>query len=418
MSGLALPAGMLEWLVDLLCGYAILVESLRFRRAQGIARRMGYRTRDSWRDMTVEDAFQIQLALGHLEFPQVFGLAIFFALFKTYGIPSISRLLKHTGHLTDKATVSKRAADTGVILAEIVLNSPSSDRAIAAVARMNQLHAPYRKGNRISNDDMLYTLSLFALEPSRWVQLYEWRRLTDLELCAVGTYWKSLGDAMGITYEVLPGASSGWTDGLQWLEEIKTWSLAYEETYMMPARSNREVADETIKVLLWNVPHRFLPFATDVIKVLMGDRLRQSMLFEEPSAFARKFTVIILGIRRFVIRHLCLPRPYFQRVLHHTEKPDPKTGRYHQVGYLAHPWYVRPSLRSRWNFKGWLRWTIRSPLPGDGGETYIPQGYHLHEIGPRPLADKTALPTQDVETHFNQVVSGGCPFRGLSTLSS
>lgn len=32
--------------------------------------------------MTVEEAFDIQVALGKIEFPQTFGVSIFFALFK------------------------------------------------------------------------------------------------------------------------------------------------------------------------------------------------------------------------------------------------------------------------------------------------------------------------------------------------
>lgn len=50
---------------------------------------------------------------------------------------------------------------------------------------MNYLHGRYQKANKISNDDMLYTLSLFILEVERWVRLYEWRKLTPMEICAL-----------------------------------------------------------------------------------------------------------------------------------------------------------------------------------------------------------------------------------------
>jgi hypothetical protein len=50
---------------------------------------------------------------------------------------------------------------------------------------MNYLHSRYQKAGKISNDDMLYTLSLFVLEVKRWVGLYEWRSLTPLEICAM-----------------------------------------------------------------------------------------------------------------------------------------------------------------------------------------------------------------------------------------
>jgi len=65
---------------------------------------------------------------------------------------------------------------------------------------MNHLHAPYIAAGRISNDDLLYTLSVCITEPIRFINLYEWRRLNELEMCALGVFWKSLGDAMRIEY--------------------------------------------------------------------------------------------------------------------------------------------------------------------------------------------------------------------------
>jgi hypothetical protein len=138
--------------------------------------------------MTLQDAHSMQLALAELEFPTVFSVSVFFALFKTYGIPSISKLLVATGQLLDPETASKRAADTGVVITEVVLNKPDSERAISGIAFMNYLHGRYIKAGKISNDDMLYTLSLFVLEPIRWTAKYEWRGVTDFERCAMGVY--------------------------------------------------------------------------------------------------------------------------------------------------------------------------------------------------------------------------------------
>lgn len=66
-------------------------------------------------------------------------------------------------------TTSKRAADTSVLLTNMVIGRPGSRRAIQAVARTRFLPAAYRKHGQISDDDMLYTLSLFVLKPIRWV---------------------------------------------------------------------------------------------------------------------------------------------------------------------------------------------------------------------------------------------------------
>ena len=184
-----------------------------------------------------------------------------------------------TGQLADLETASKRIADTGVLLLEFALNEPSSERATQAIARMNFLHAPYQKSGKISNNDLLYTLSLFALEPARWVAKYEWRSLTDLELCACGTYWKSMGDAMEISFQCLPSYKVGWKDGLHWLNEIEQWSLHYEEGNMVPALSNKQLADSHFDIMCINVPKMLLPVCRTMVSVLLGDRLQKAMMW-------------------------------------------------------------------------------------------------------------------------------------------
>jgi hypothetical protein len=177
--------------------------------------------------MTLADAHAIQRSLAVLSFPTTFSVSVFFALFKTYGIPSISKLLVATGQLSAPETASKRAADTGVVITEVVLNTPDSERVVGGIALMNYLHGRYIKAGKISNEDMLYTLSLFVFEPIRWTVKYDWRGVTDFERCGMGVYWKDLGEAMEISYGVLPSASLGWSDGFHWLEELEAWSLVY-----------------------------------------------------------------------------------------------------------------------------------------------------------------------------------------------
>ena len=143
---------------------------------------------------------------------------------------------------------------------------------------MNYIHSVYRKSGKILDDDMLYTLSLFALEPGRWINRYEWRELSELERCALGTFWKSIGDAMEISYEKLPSSKSGFKDGLQWMDEIQAWSETYEVQHMVPHRDNHQTAEETVEILLWTVPHILRPLGRKMIYFLMDDRLRAAMM--------------------------------------------------------------------------------------------------------------------------------------------
>lgn len=143
---------------------------------------------------------------------------------------------------------------------------------------MNFLHSRYQKSGKILDSDMLYTLSLFALEPGRWVGEHEWRSLTDVELCACGTYWKAMGDAMSISNAELPSFGKGWTDGLHWLEEIKVWSIKYEEAHMVPAATNQQLANSHLDLLFINLSPILASLAKSVVAVLLGERLRGAMM--------------------------------------------------------------------------------------------------------------------------------------------
>lgn len=83
---------------------------------------------------------------------------------------------------------------------------------------------------------------------------------------------------MGIDYNGRL-TSEEWTDGLQFYEEIKAWAEGYEETYMVPAKTNKKTADELVPLLLFYVPKRFKAAASNIVCVLMGDRLRAAMMY-------------------------------------------------------------------------------------------------------------------------------------------
>lgn len=198
---------------------------------------------------------------------------------QTYGIPTISTLLLKTSQFSDPATSFKRYADTGTLIGEFMAFEPRSERAQTAIARTKFQHKGYRASGKILEEDMLYTLGLFAAEPIRFVGLYEWREMSDMERCAVGTYWKSLGDALSISYEALPSGKTGFRDGIHWLEEICAWSQQYESQHMEPHPRNKEIADRTIDVLVYNLPGFMKPLGVYFVSYLMDDRLRRAMMY-------------------------------------------------------------------------------------------------------------------------------------------
>lgn len=179
-------------------------------------------------------------------------------------------------YIYPNAHIPQRLVDTSVIIIEMVIQPPGSIRSTQAIARMNYIHSVYRRS--ITNDDKLYTLSLFLLEPIRWINRYEWRQLTPLEIAGMSIFWKRVGDAMKIDFSDLPSAESGWQDGLAFFDEVREWSERYEKVKMVPAASNHDTANHTTNLLLWRVPAGMKAFGVKVVSALMDVRLRRAML--------------------------------------------------------------------------------------------------------------------------------------------
>lgn len=150
-------------------------------------------------------------------------------------------------------------------------------------------------------------------KPVEWINKTEWRLLTELEICAMGVFHKSMGDAMKIEYTVLPGSQRGWKNGLQFYEELDRWSKDYENTNMVPHRNNYLTAVETRNLLLLTIPPFLHAAVRGVLAAGLDDLLREAIMFEAPSETACKFLDGFIALRRLLLRHLALPRPSFMR---------------------------------------------------------------------------------------------------------
>ncbi|KAH0562356.1 hypothetical protein GP486_002947 [Trichoglossum hirsutum] len=383
--------------------YLYFVKRFRFYRSETMPSRLGYTNRKAFSRMTVEDAWKIHNFLVEFEFPTIFSTATMFALFKAYGIPSISSLLCMTGQFSSKDTVDKRYTDTGCLLLEAVLNPPASPRAIEAIARINYLHSTYRATGKITDADMLYTLSLFALEPSRWVAKYEWRELTSLEKCAVGTLWKRLGDALGVNFDLLPGSREG----------LGRWGGVAGTTGQLESRvpgcshGARTYEQEGCR-------RDFVPHCVEATNEIQAHRKadsrgdsggKASRSYDSYLTFIRTFN----SIRKFVLLRLTLPRVRPKKRL----PIAASSGRIHARRYNIQPWYVKPTIVSRCGPAAWRTWLQGGVLPGDQGDKYFPQGFIASELGPTTLREcgkeKMEAERQRLESELTSEI-GKCPF--------
>ena len=102
--------------------------------------------------------------------------------------------------------------------------------------------------------------------------------MSDLEMCACGTYWKNMGDAMEISYKKLPSFARGWRDGLHWLDEVREWSDEYEKAHMVPSDTNKYLTDSQFAYILPNLPAKYREPCKHTAVALLGDRLRRSVM--------------------------------------------------------------------------------------------------------------------------------------------
>ncbi|KAE8154458.1 67 kDa myosin-cross-reactive antigen family protein [Aspergillus avenaceus] len=368
--------------------YLVLVACLRFRRLRNLYRKYHqYSTREGMAKMTEHDAWAIQTQLLQLEFPATSLKALQFALFRTYGIPSISRLLLKTSQLANPTTSFKRYADTGALIGQFMTFAPTSDRAITAIARTKFLHTGYRASGKILESDMLYTLSLFAIQPIRFVEMFEWRSFSELERCAIGTYWKSLGDALDIDFRALPSGCTGFRDGVHFIDELTEWSCQYEVEHMKPSPENKAVADKTMDVLIYSLPGWLKGSGVRLASCLMDERLRVAMMYDSPHRAYYAVIRAAVAVRRFSLRYLMLPRPESLRQEAFSESPN-QYGRYYIQLWSGAPYYVQPTFWNRWGPSAWFTWLLGLPLPGDEGDKFSPRGYETADLGPSSFEGK------------------------------
>ncbi|KAI0444897.1 hypothetical protein F4803DRAFT_510222 [Xylaria telfairii] len=402
------------WTLTAVVGYVILCTTLRHSQKRAMEEKFNYRGRPSLATITLKDAHAIQTWLAEQQFPSAFSAAIFFALFKTYSIPSISRLLATTrqfGKPGDIHATSKRAADTSVLLTNMVMRPPGSPQAQLAIARTNYLHNIYRRAGRISNDDMLYTLSLFTLQPMRWTAIYDWRPLSDMERCALATCFKVWGEDLEITYEALPSHSQGWRDGIHWLDELDAWSRQYEEHHVEVSDSNVEVVNATRELVLCQIPRSLHGVVWGIVAILLGPKVRIAMRITDPPYALELVFNSMITLRKYILRYACPPRPYFLRRVYNCEQPDPNTGRYQSQRWLGRPWYVRTSVLDRWGLPAWMLWingAASTTVFGD--KRFMPEGYSIADVGPEAHLGKGHDEMRDTVEVLKSKSITRCPF--------
>ncbi|ETN36453.1 uncharacterized protein HMPREF1541_08731 [Cyphellophora europaea CBS 101466] len=436
------------YLVALIPVHLLLVRLFRYHTVRRLYRNHPFSSRPNAlqrqiAELPLSAAHDIVRKISGTEFVYMFNLGLQFALIRTYAIPSISHLLVATAQLSNRQinTVGKRYADTTALVYEIYHNLPGTTRSSSAFARLNYLHGHYLRQGKISNDDMLYTLSLFMNSPPEWIARLEWRELTELELAGQGLYHRFMGEAMDISYAALddirpaplPGMDAAaaeqrnWRDdGLAFYSALDQWSKAYEARVMLPHEDNYKTAVRTLELLNSVYPRFMHGVISKAFVALMDERMRIACMFPPSPPSYKQFFEGAFKVRAWLIRHLFLPRrslwgwwvPEDERGL--VTEYTSTDGRRWFTMYDALPHYVKPTLWNRWGPSGWLSLAMGVPRPGD--DEMYGEGWKVDEIGPERFAKKGQKEFEvtrkslegRVETergvYGGDASVGGCPF--------
>lgn len=242
-------------------------------------------------------------AIAHLTsayaFPWDTETALSLALFRTFAVPTISRILLDARAFTDETR--KRYDDTELLLAEVEEHGYDAPRGREAIRRINRMHAAYP----IRPIDLTYVLSTFVVEPRRWIDRYGWRALTQHEKDAGWRYWREIGARMGV--HDLPDR----------VEDFEAWNAAFERAEFRYDPANHEVADATMTMYLrevYGVPERLLPAARAAALALLEPELVAALGYAQPPAWLRAAVPAALRVRAWVLAAFVPPRTSPHRI--------------------------------------------------------------------------------------------------------
>jgi hypothetical protein len=235
-----------------------------------------------------KDHQRIVLLSTRVDFPFDTTRALELALFRTFGVPSISALLHRTGEFERRA--QKRYDDTDIIVSEMLEHGYDSERGRAALARMNAIHGRFT----IANDDFLYVLSTFVFEPIRFNARFGWRRMTEKEQTALFHFWRAVGARMGIR------------DIPERLEDFQRYSEDYEARRYRFTEANRAVGAATVELFAGWFPRPLRPLVRQAIYALLDAPARRAFGF--PAANPVIATLVIGAMKARAVVLPFLPR--------------------------------------------------------------------------------------------------------------
>jgi len=217
-------------------------------------------------------------------YPLAFRFGSYHALIRALTIRHlVQRLYRHSALHEQTFTRLQRTRD---LIRQLIYFDQYSNEYKQAIKQINQAH----QGVNANNEDFLYVLSTFFLEPIRWNQQYERRSITDNDKQLLIDFWCNVATEMHINQ--LPESLSDW----------ENYQKSYESHHQSYSSEGQHIALESLQ----QVPKLALPVGLQGIarQLLLStmDPAVQSCLGLPSARLPLKYIIPVLNKTKSFVR--------------------------------------------------------------------------------------------------------------------
>jgi hypothetical protein len=207
-------------------------------------------------------------------------------LLRSFSVPRISMLLDATGVFYRQG--QSRLARLVRAVAQLIMCGYDSARGLGIIRGMNATHDRYDT----NNDDYLYVLSRFVVEPVCWTNRFGWRPMIKHEKLALYYFWREVGRRMNV--ERFPASYA----------ELEEFSKEFERAHCRPETTNHRLFLALEDIWLGRCPAVLRPGLRHVFRCLLGQSLRRDLMAPDPPGIIAGVVTRLVRLRKLTCRWL------------------------------------------------------------------------------------------------------------------
>jgi hypothetical protein len=207
-------------------------------------------------------------------------------LLRSFSVPRISELLDATEVFYRSGP--RRAAGIARAVAELAMHGYASARGAEVIARMNKAHGRYET----HNEDYVYVLSRFVLEPVWWAERFGRRPMVNQEKLALFYFWREVGRRMNV--EGFPAD----------YPQLAAFSRDFERAHCRPTAAGHRLFLALQEALLGWFPRPLRPGLRRFFPCVIEATLRRNLCIADPPSLLERLVTGLLRTRWALSRWL------------------------------------------------------------------------------------------------------------------